>query len=84
MLLKIIEYTLPLYVVLVTTLVLGAEYLVVYWVGEDYYSSISVFQILIISTAFGVISTPASAFYITFLKYKYMKEYSSWHKDLQT
>lgn len=72
MLSKIFEYTLPLYVVLVTTLVLGAEYLVVYWVGEDYYSSIRIFQILIISTAFGVVTMPASYYYISCLKYKYI------------
>lgn len=72
MLSKIFEYTLPLYVVLVTTLVLGAEYLVAYWVGEDYYSSIIIFQILMISTVFGVVTMPASYYYVSCLKYKYI------------
>ena len=72
MLFKIIEYTLPLYIVLVTTLILGAEYLVGYWVGKDYYSSIIILQMLIMSSAFGVFIRPASYYYITCLKYKYI------------
>jgi len=72
MLFKIIEYTLPLYIVLVTTLILGAEYLVGYWVGKDYYSSIIILQMLMMSTAFGVFIRPASCYYITCLKYKYI------------
>ena len=40
--------------------------------GEDYYSSIRIFQILIISTAFGVVTMPASYYYISCLKYKYI------------
>jgi O-antigen/teichoic acid export membrane protein len=72
MLFKITEYTLPLYIVLVTTLILGAEYLVGYWVGKDYYSSIIILQMLMMSTAFGVFIRPASYYYITCLKYKYI------------
>lgn len=72
MLSKIFEYTLPLYVVLVATLVLGAEYLVGYWVGEDYYSSIRILQMLMISTVLGVVIRPASYYYVSCLKYKYI------------
>lgn len=72
MLSKMIEYTLPLYVVLVTTLILGAEYLVGYWVGKDYYSSIIIFQMLIMSTVVGAFNRPASYYYVTSLKYKYI------------
>jgi len=72
MLSKIIEYTLPLYLVLVTVLVLGAEYLVIYWVGENYYPSIIILQILMISTLLGVVIMPASYYFITSLKYKHI------------
>ena len=70
MLAKITEYTIPLYVVLV--LVLSAEQLVVLWVGDEYTESIIIFQILILSTIFGAISRPASYYFITCLKYKYI------------
>ncbi len=72
MLSKITEYTLPLYVVLVTVLVLGADYLVIYWVGEDYYSSIIILQMLMASTLLGVVIRPASYYFISCLKYKYI------------
>jgi O-antigen/teichoic acid export membrane protein len=72
MLSKITEYTLPLYVVLVTVLVLGAEYLVLYWVGEEYYSSIIILQMLMISTFLGVVIRPASYYFVSSLKYKYI------------
>jgi len=72
MLSKIMEYTLPLYVVLTSVLVLGADHLVMYWVGNDYMSSVFILQVLVLSTAFGVITQPASYYYSTCLKYKYL------------
>ena len=72
MLAKITEYTIPLYVVLVLVLVLGAEQLVIFWVGDEYTESIIIFQILILSTIFGAIDRPATYYFITCLKYKYI------------
>jgi len=72
MLAKITEYTIPLYVVLVLVLVLSAEQLIVFWVGDEYTESIIIFQILILSTIFGAIDRPATYYFITCLKYKYI------------
>jgi len=69
---KMVEYTLPLYSILTLSLVLFAEPIILFWVGIEYYSSISIFQILMISMFFGVISRPASYYFIARLKHKFM------------
>lgn len=69
---KIIEYTAPLYLILTLSLVLFAEPIILFWVGNEYHSSISIFQILMISMFFGVITRPASYYFIARLKHKLM------------
>lgn len=69
---KMVEYTLPLYSILTLSLVLFAEPIILFWVGKEYYPSISIFQILMISMFFAVISRPASYYFIARLKYKFM------------
>ena len=72
MLSKLIEYTLPLYVILVTVILFGAETLILFWVGVEYTSSVIIIQILILSTLLGVIIRPASYYFVSCLKYKYI------------
>jgi len=69
---KIIEYTLPLYLILTLSLTLFAEPMILFWVGSEYHSSIGIFQILMISMFFGVIIRPASYYFIARLKHKLM------------
>ena len=68
---RIIEYTVPVYIITILVLGLSAEYLVIFWVGIEYESSIKITQLLMASLLFNVLNTPASFYYNTALKYKY-------------
>ena len=69
---KMVEYTLPLYLILALSLALFAEPLILFWVGSEYLSSVGIFQLLMISMFFGVISRPASYYFIARLKHKFI------------
>lgn len=69
---KIIDYTFPLCIFTTLVLLLGAKYIVLFWVGQEYHSSIIILQLLIIGTGFGFITQPASYYFIAKTKYSYI------------
>lgn len=69
---KIIDYTLPLCFLTTLVLILGAKYIVLFWVGQEYVNSIIILQLLIIGTGFGFISQPANYYFIAKLKYRFI------------
>ena len=69
---KIIDYTLPLCIIVTLVLILGAENIVYYWVGEDYKDSVSILQILILGTSFSFVTKPASFYFTANTEYKFL------------
>ncbi|MDA9322307.1 hypothetical protein N9Q72_04520, partial [Gammaproteobacteria bacterium] len=69
---KILNITLPGYLILVLVLVLSTKYLILFWVGSVYESSILITKLLFISLIFTVYNSPASYYYNVALKYKYI------------
>lgn len=69
---RIIDYTFPLCVLTTLVLLLGAKYIVLFWVGQDYHNSIIILQLLIIGTGFGFITQPASYYFIAKTKYRFI------------
>ncbi|NQU34604.1 MAG: hypothetical protein HQ521_15345 [Bacteroidetes bacterium] len=69
---KIIDYTFPLCILTTLVLVIGAKYIVLLWVGPDYNDSIIILQLLILGTGFGFITQPASYYFISKTKYKFI------------
>ena len=69
---KIMDYTLPLCVVVTIILVLSAKQIVLFWVGPAYTESIKILQILIIGTSFGFVVQPASYYFIAKTKYLFI------------
>jgi len=69
---KIIDYTFPLCIIVTLVLLIGTRYIVLFWVGAEYTSSIIILQYLIIGTGFGFITQPASYYFTAKTKYKYM------------
>ena len=68
----IIDYTFPLCVIVTLTLVVVAEPLTIFWVGNMYSESIVIMQILIIGTGFGFVTNPASYYFTAKTKYRYI------------
>lgn len=69
---KIIDYTFPLCLLTTLVLLLGAKYIVLFWVGQEYVSSIIILQLLIIGTGFGFITQPANYYFIAKTKYHFI------------
>ena len=69
---KIIDYTFPLCILTTLVLLLGAKYIVLFWVGQEYANSIIILQILIIGTGFGFITQPASYYFMAKTKYRFI------------
>ena len=69
---KIIDYTLPLCLLTTLVLILGAKYLVVFWVGNQYVHSIIILQLLVAGTAFGFVTQPASYYFMAKTKYHFI------------
>lgn len=72
MVVKIIDYTFPLCILTTLVLIIGARYIVLYWVGTDYVNSIIILQFLIIGTGFGFITKPGSYYFISKTKYRFL------------
>ena len=68
----IIDYSLPLCVIVTLILFVVAEPLTFFWVGNNYSESIVIMQVLIIGTVFGFVTSPASYYFIAKTKYKYI------------
>ena len=68
----IIDYTLPLCILVTLTLVLAAEKMTYYWVGEYYKDSILILKILILGTVFNFVTHPASFYFNSATKYKFI------------
>ena len=69
---KIIDYTFPLCILTTLILLLGAKYLVLFWVGQEYINSIIILQLLIMGTGFGFITQPANYYFIAKTKYRFI------------
>jgi O-antigen/teichoic acid export membrane protein len=69
---NIMNYTLPLCIVVTTILVLSAKQIVLFWVGPEYLDSVLILQILIIGTAFGFVANPANYYFIAKTRYRYI------------
>tara|TARA_B110001469_G_scaffold55445_1_gene53499 strand:- start:237 stop:1778 length:1542 start_codon:yes stop_codon:yes gene_type:complete len=68
----IIDYTMPLCVIVTLVLILASEKLIFYWVGGLYSESIIILQILVLGTVFGFITKPASYLFTAKTLYKYI------------
>ena len=68
----IIDYTLPLCILVIFTLFLASEKITYYWVGESYSDSINLMQILIIGTVFACVNFPASFYFNAKTRYKFI------------
>lgn len=68
----IIDYTMPLCIIVTLVLILGSEKIIIYWVGKFYSDSIILLQILILGTVFGFITKPASYIFTAKTLYKYI------------
>ena len=69
---NIVNYTLPLCVIVTGVLVIFAKPLVLFWVGPDYLRSVIILQILVLGTGFAFITKPASYYSTAETKYKYI------------
>ncbi len=69
---KIIDYTVPLFIVSHFILFLSIEKLILLWVGTEYMNSIYISQLLIICSLFGFIIQPANHYFMATLNYKYL------------
>ena len=69
---KILNLTLPGYLILVLVLVLSTKYLIGFWVGSGYKDSIEITELLFVSLIFTAYNSPASYYYNVALKYKYI------------
>ena len=69
---KILNLTLPGYLILVLVLVLSTKYLIGFWVGSGYKDSIEITELLFVSLIFTAYNAPASYYYNVALKYKYI------------
>ena len=68
----IIDYTFPLCVLVTVILLVVAEPLILFWVGNSYFESIVIVQTLIIGTSFGFIINPANYYFNSNTRYKYI------------
>ena len=69
---KIVDYTLPLCVIITLVLVLASNKITIYWVGDFYKRSIIIMQILILGTGFAFITRPASFYFTAKTKYTFI------------
>ena len=69
---SLIEYTLPLNVLVTVILFLYCDKLVLYWVGEDYGESVIILKILIIGNLFSFLNIPASHYFSALRCYNYL------------
>jgi len=69
---KIIDYTLPLSILVTLILIIGSKYIVLFWVGQEYVNSVIIMQLLIIGTGFGFITQPASYYFMAKTKYTFI------------
>ena len=68
----IIDYTLPLCIIVTLVLVLASKKITYYWVGEYYSDSILIIQTLIFGTVFSFVTQPASFYFTSKTKYKFI------------
>ena len=69
---NLIDFTLPLCVIVTFVLILLSNKIVIYWVGTEYEESILIMQILILGTFFTFINLPAGHYFSALTKYKYL------------
>lgn len=69
---RIIDYTLPLSIIVTLVLFLSAEKLVYYWVGEYYEDSVLIVQVLILGTGFSFVTKPSSFYFTANTEYKFI------------
>ena len=72
LIIRMIDYTMPLCIIVTVILLVVAEPIVLFWVGEKYTESILILQGLIVSSAFGFVTNPASYYFTAKTKYKYI------------
>jgi O-antigen/teichoic acid export membrane protein len=72
LIMKIIDYTFPLCMLTTLVLLIGAKYIVLYWVGQEYTDSVIIVQLLIIGTGFGFVTQPASYYFFAKTKYEFI------------
>lgn len=72
MITTIIDYTLPLCVIVTVILVVSAEPLTIFWVGDKYSESVIIMQSLIIGSGFCFVTCPASYYFTAKTKYTYI------------
>lgn len=68
----IIDYTLPLCIIVTLVLVFASEKITYYWVGEYYKESIAILEILILGTVFCFVTQPASYYFTAKTQYKFI------------
>lgn len=69
---KIIDYTLPLCIIVTLILIISTKYLVMFWVGKQYFDSIIIMQLLFAGTGFGFVTQPASYYFMAKTKYNFI------------
>jgi O-antigen/teichoic acid export membrane protein len=69
---NIVDYTLPLCLLVTTVLIISAKHIVLFWVGVDYTSSIPILQVLIFGTVYGFIIQPAKYYMLSTTKYRFL------------
>jgi len=69
---NIMDYSMPICIVVTVVLVIVTEYIVFFWVGEKYLESVKLMKVLIIGTGFGFVSQPAIYYFTAKSKYFYL------------
>ena len=69
---NLIQFTFPFYFILIALLFVFSNEIIVSWVGVDYFQSVQVFQILILTTFFNFLVIPSNLFFVGYLKTKYI------------
>lgn len=69
---KILELSLPAYLISVLVLFLSVEYIIGFWVGVGFDATVRATELLFISLLFNAYNWPARCYYNTALRYSYM------------
>ena len=69
---NLVEYTLPLCFIVITTIFLFIDNLVLLWVGNDFNQSAQIIKILILGMVFNFINHPAKQIFSAKLQYNYI------------
>ncbi|MHB1105264.1 MAG: MATE family efflux transporter [Lutibacter sp.] len=68
----IIDYTMPLCVIVTVILVVAAEPLTIFWVGDKYSDSVIIMKSLIVGSGFCFVTCPASYYFTAKTKYTFI------------